>query len=324
MGIKYLNRYLRDNCSANSIKQISLSELRGKKVAVDISIYLYKYKGEDALIENIYSMLSIFRHYGIIPLFIFDGKPPIEKKELLMKRREDKLDAEREYNRLKENMELLDDYVERAEMVSNMDSLKKQFVFIQKEQIHKVKQLITAYGYSYYNAPREADELCALLVIKKIVWACLTEDMDLFVYGCNRVLRHFSLLNHTAILYNTKEILEELDMSHTEFREICVLSGTDYNLETDHNIFFIMKLFQKYKKSTTKEEEGSDFYSWLLNSTNHIKDYDLLMHVYAMFDITQLYEKKILEKIRINNGSIIQADLRGILEEDGFIFPSTC
>jgi len=67
-----------------------MSELSGKKIVVDISIYLYKYEAENALLENMYVMLSIFSYYNIIPIFIFDGKPPPEKKALLQKRKEDK------------------------------------------------------------------------------------------------------------------------------------------------------------------------------------------------------------------------------------------
>ena len=39
--------------------------------------------GENALLENFYLMISIFREYNIIPLFVFDGKPPKEKNDLL-------------------------------------------------------------------------------------------------------------------------------------------------------------------------------------------------------------------------------------------------
>ena len=42
MGIKGLNRFFKDNAST-AIKLISLAELSGKKIAVDISIYMYKY-----------------------------------------------------------------------------------------------------------------------------------------------------------------------------------------------------------------------------------------------------------------------------------------
>ena len=58
MGIKHLNRFFKEN-AGESIKFISLADLSGKKIAVDISIYMYKYASDDILIENIYLMLSI-------------------------------------------------------------------------------------------------------------------------------------------------------------------------------------------------------------------------------------------------------------------------
>ena len=89
MGIRYLNRFLKDNASP-SINLYNLAKLSGKKIAVDISIYIYRFAGDNTLIENIYLMLSIFRHYNIIPIFVFDGRAPVEKLELLQKRKEDK------------------------------------------------------------------------------------------------------------------------------------------------------------------------------------------------------------------------------------------
>ena len=206
MGIRNLNRHLRDNCP-ESIRCMNMADISGKRIAVDISIYLYKYEAENALLENMYVMLSIFRHYNIIPIFIFDGKPPVEKKALLIKRKEDRAEAQEEYVKLKISLESKDDDAEKQDIIVAMDQLKKQFVQINKEKIDKVKCLIRAYGATYYDAPGEADELCALLVIKKKVWACLSEDMDLFVYGCTRVLRYFSLIGHTVVLYYTKGIL---------------------------------------------------------------------------------------------------------------------
>lgn len=80
MGIRYLNNFLRQNCTNDAIETIHFSNMKGKKIAVDISIYMYKFEENDALIENMYLLLSMFCHYNIIPIFIFDGKPPAEKK----------------------------------------------------------------------------------------------------------------------------------------------------------------------------------------------------------------------------------------------------
>ena len=76
---------------------------------------------------------------------------------------------------------------------------------ITREDIETVQNLFDAYGIKYITAKGEADVLCASLVIKKKVFAVLTEDMDLFAYTCPYVLRYFSLANHTCILYDLKK-----------------------------------------------------------------------------------------------------------------------
>ena len=320
MGIKYLNKFLREE-ARDSIKFISIADISGKKIAVDISIYLYKYAADGSLIENIYLMLAVFRHYNVIPIFIFDGKPPTEKKELLQKRHDDKKEAEEEYKKLKHQVDnnVMDD-IEKQDIINNMDILKKKFVYIHKFDIANVKRLITAYGATYYDAPGEADEVCSLLVLKNKVWACLSEDMDMFVYGCTRVIRYISLLNHTIVLYDTKAILEQLGITQKELREICVLSGTDYNYniyesKNSPNLYKTLSHFKKYHKEKSKLE----FYDWLLEKTNYITDYDNLNKIYDMFDINK-NEFAFLENIKIINTNIVKTEVREILKTDGFIF----
>ena len=323
MGIKHLNRFLRTECS-DSIKFVSIEELSGKKIAIDISIYMYKFHADNVLIENIYLMLSIFRHYKITPIFVFDGKSPTEKKALLEKRSADKKEAEKQYNKLKkelvENKDI--DEEDKQEIISNMDVLKKQFVYITREKIDEVKELIRAYGATYYDAPGEADELCAQLVINNKVWACLSEDMDMFVYGCQRVIRYISLLNHTIVLYDNKKILNTLQMTQQELREICVISGTDYNMynadnKNTHNLQHTLKLFYMFKK----QKEESSFYEWLLKNTSYIEDYELLKNIYDLFDLKHC-NMETIENINIVNGPIIWEDIHNILQTDGFLFPS--
>jgi len=326
MGIKNLNRFLKQECE-NSIKMISLKELYGKKIVIDISIYLYKFEAENALIENIYLMLSVFAYYKIIPIFIFDGKPPNEKKECIQKRMECKKKAETEYYDLKKQVEDSQSPCQNVEgLQTKMDILKKKFVYMHKEKIEEVKKLIRAYGATYYDAHGEADELCAMLVIKKKAWACLSEDMDMFVYGCTRVLRYISLLNHTVVLYDTISILENLGITQKELREICVLSGTDYNGNIpDKNQFTLyqtLKLFKTYRKQ--KPVECLSFYDWLKNTTNiNIIEYDSLIKINEMFDLTAIEKQSYMQQmgnIQIMNGTVMKDEIIKILKEYGFIF----
>jgi flap endonuclease-1 len=296
-----------------------MSELSGKKIVVDISIYLYKYESENSLLENVYSMLSIFNYYNIIPIFIFDGKPPIEKKKLLKKRRQEREIAQEEYNKLKLQLDCKINNDEKQDIITLMDQLKTYIVQINKEKIEKVKSLIRAYGATYYDAIGEADELCALLVIKKKAWACLSEDTDLFVYGCTRVLRYFSLLEHTVVLYNTKSIYNELGMSEEEFKKICVLSGTDYNISGNNiSLNETMKYFQKFKKTN---EYNCDFYVWLSENTDYINDVELLNKIKAIFTL-DVNNKKLenYNNINIVNGPVRRNDIKAIMKEADFIF----
>jgi len=238
-------------------------------------------------------MLSVFKHYNVTPIFIFDGKPPAEKKELLQKRREDKKSAEEQYNSLRallENNINMDD-AEKQEILSNMDILKRTFVHISKTDIEAVKQLIRAYGATYYDAPGEADELCALLTIKGKVWACLSEDMDMFVYGCPRVIRYLSLLKHSAVLYDMNGIL---------------------------GLYDNMKYLKKYRKDNSSME----FCDWLGEKTNYKVDVNTLLKINDMFDLTNThFNIKKFEKIKIANCAVQRKELNDILRRDGFIFP---
>ena len=323
MGIRNLNRHLRDNCP-DSIRCMNMADLSGKRIAVDISIYLYKYETENALLENMYVMLSIFRYYNIIPIFIFDGKPPIEKKALILKRKEDKTEAQEEYMILKNVLETTndDDDIEKQNIIIAMEQLKKQFVQINKEKIEKVKCLIRAYGATYYDAPGEADELCALLVIKKKVWACLSEDMDLFVYGCTRVLRYFSLISHTVVLYYTKGILDELNITQKEFKEICVISGTDYNTNNDNNNINLTQTFKHFHKfKQSNDYNNNNFYDWLSKNTDYVYDIELLLNINKLFSLDITRDKMdSLNNIKIINCPVKQEEIENIMKEEDFIF----
>jgi 5'-3' exonuclease len=214
------------------------------------------------------------------------------------------------------------DDIEKQDIINNMDMLKKKFIYIQKSDIENVKRLIRAYGATYYDAPGEADEICALLVLKNKVWACMSEDMDMFVYGCTRVIRYLSLLNHTIVLYDTKSILERLGITQKELREICVLSGTDYNYNIDESknaptLYKTLSHFKKYHK----DKSNLDFYDWLIEKTNYITDYDILKKIHDMFDINKKDNALTnFENIKIINTNIVKGEIREILKTDGFIF----
>jgi hypothetical protein len=146
--------------------------------------------------------------------------------------------------------------------------------------------------------------------------------MDMFVYGCPRVIRYLSLLNHTAVIYDMKGILENLGITQKELREICVLSGTDYNNLNDENkntptLYSTLKYFKKYYR----EKSNKNFYDWLAENTNYIVDYENLRNIYNIFDLKNgHFEIKNFENIHIVNGPILKDKIISILKTVGFLF----
>lgn len=302
-------------CNHDAIKKTHLSEFAGKKIAIDASIYLYRFVGEEKLIEHYYLLISLFRHYEIIPVFVFDGEAPKEKQNLLKERRENKCRAEEKYKTIEKQLITLEDSEERQDLESEMMKLKKEFVRVREKDILKIKLLLQCSGICYIDAPGEADVLCAQLIHSNRVYACMSEDMDMFAYGCGRIIRHISLIKHTVLLYDLRTILHQLHMTIDEFRQVVVLSGTDYNKDESTNLKDSLALFYEYKRT-----EVPTFYEWLRLNTGYIKNYDNLRHAYDMFDVAKNINDNFIKGIDITVGEKNDQAVVNILEEDGFIF----
>ena len=91
MGIKDLNPFLKA-VSPELITDVMLSKYSGKKIAIDTSIYLYKflYKN-DRYIESFFKQINRLMTNNITPIYIFDGKPPAEKMQEIKSRQDKKL-----------------------------------------------------------------------------------------------------------------------------------------------------------------------------------------------------------------------------------------
>ena len=87
MGIRYLNSFLKKTCR-NSIRMIHLGELSNKRIVIDVSIYLYQFEGDGMLLDKMKRFITVLGQYNINPLFVFDGKPPVEKMNTIYHRRE--------------------------------------------------------------------------------------------------------------------------------------------------------------------------------------------------------------------------------------------
>jgi len=309
MGIKQLNKLIRYH---SPLKTINISELNGKTIVIDTMIYIYKYMANDSLLENIYMMCVLMRHHKIKPIFIFDGDKPEEKRDELNRRREQRKEAWLKYDKLIEDSN--NNELNSVKVKKELMKLKRQCIKIKSHHIEEIKKLITLLGMNYIVAEGEADKLCAELVINKEADACMSDDMDLFVYGCPYVLRLFNISRKTTILYDLNSILSYLNMSFYDFKIMCTLCGTDYNIEYNkHNIFKIYSKYNYYIKNV--DTDKITFLDWIVGEN---KNYDkkCICNTINMFNVKKNNNYKM-----ITNKFVDKINLYKLLEKEFFLNP---
>jgi flap endonuclease-1 len=317
MGIKNLNSYLTKKCSTHSIFKTSIQSISGKTIAIDISIYLYKYLNQNSLLENIYVMIHIFKANNINPIFVFDGKSPIEKWDTLKERYQNRKAAEETYLKLKAELEAIEinDSIKKEKM-KELNYIKQKTTKITKTHIANVKELIYAFGCIWIDAVGEADQLCAFLVNGGHAYGCLSDDMDMLLYGCPIIIRCFNLYDSTITIYNTENILKDLNMDLTHLRKIIILTGTDYN-KNIHNISIDLYESIDFYRKFAEQSEETDFYGWIQKYfPDHIKNIDRLDFVYKLFMLSDFH----FEYLPNNTKSIDYKKIQDLLEPEGFIF----
>ena len=112
---------------------------------------------------------------GITPIYIFDGKPPIEKKECIQERN-------KKANESKEKLSSATNQQER-------NQLEKSSIRIKKEHIDDLKLLFNFMGVSYFHPEGEAEAFASELCRIGYVDAVVSEDMDTLAYGCPVLIR---------------------------------------------------------------------------------------------------------------------------------------
>ena len=247
MGIKNLLKFLSDYPDVLKTKQSN--EYQSKKIAIDISILIYQVviairnsgsdltneKGEiTSHILGLFNKTLSFLDKGIIPVYVFDGKPPNLKQKILDTRKQIR----------KRALEKLE------EAQTEIDKIKylKRSVVISKEMIDQCRELLELMGIPYIDAVEEADSELANLCKNNMVYAVLTEDMDILTFGSPRIIRNLTSSKKEPIEIELYDVLNSLQLSYEQFIELCILFGCDYSPSIiDIKPHTIYKTYIKYK-----------------------------------------------------------------------------
>jgi len=258
MGIKNLNKFIKDKYPESMIS-IHLSSFAYKKVAIDISLYLFKYKavcGENWLSAFI-NLITSLRRNDIHCVFIYDGKSPIEKEHEKQKRKDEKEKLEKNVFLLEEALEnyhktgiidqILINLYNRGRSTSKQSLLihnksvdidwitdkikqkKQQIIDINPSDFEFTKKLFDILKVPYFSAPWEAEKLCSKLCLDGLVDAVLSEDTDVIAYGTPIFLSKIDTLNDTAVAIENEFLLSQMNFSQNQLLDLCIMSGTDYN-----------------------------------------------------------------------------------------------
>ncbi len=257
MGILNLSEILKKHCS-NAIHKRSLDTYKGRVVGVDVSIFLYKFVRNEMCLEGMIKLILRLLKNFILPVFIFDGRPPKEKSEVIEDRKEKReiLEVKREVlekcvnekdNQTKEqlienikeimknkneNVRLNDEeiiqLVEKENHHEELEKTKKNIIYIRSEHIELTKNICTFMGVPYIVSKGEAETLLANLSRDGIIDCIISEDTDVLVGGGKIFLRDFMLDSNQVTEYCLHGILDNLEFTYDQFIDMCILCGCDY------------------------------------------------------------------------------------------------
>lgn len=262
MGIKNLHPFLRKHCP-DIYRKVPLSRFQNQVLAVDVSIYLFKYKiifGNRWLDAFLHFITCLFEH-GIKLVFVYDTKAPPEKEmerklrsEARMKLRQ-KLEAiKRTWDIMKKDLIAEDDEfalsfnvedpvflqfisrqisptftLSKKTIEEEIQKIENSLTYISTKEFNLTKTLCDAVGIPYIDSEWEAEATCACLSNLGLVQGVITDDTDVLAYGATSMIYKINFEDLSCIEVRYENVLNDLSLTREQFLDFCILLGTDYN-----------------------------------------------------------------------------------------------
>jgi flap endonuclease-1 len=234
MGVRGLSSCLRW-ATPSASKSPDWADYKGKKIGIDILGLLYKAKAQRTHILVYLSQFMVrCRQYGIVPVPIYDGKPPDEKRPMLLKRAERRTEAATKLAVIQEAKQQVQiPEIRRLVIEKELQTLENIANYLTSEERELSKQFFYSCGVMSYNASGEADNILAYLARRGMINAVISNDYDLLARGVQVLLvpELYALPGDRSGWkeYTLSRILTESSLSYEQFVDMCVLMGCDYN-----------------------------------------------------------------------------------------------
>ena len=265
MGIKSLSKFLKDKYP-NIFELIHISQYAYKRVAIDMSLYMCRFKtaywnariyGPYPWLNAFIRLVAVLRKNEIHCVFIYDSGFTKDKEEERKQRKEDRQKRERRvydletaieaYHSTGEVKPILLEFQDkrklhkpillRQNIVSvniravedAVEKMRGQLISITPEDFAITKKVFDILQVPYFNAPIEAETMCADLCIQGKVDAVLSEDTDVLAYGAPVFLSKIDTRDESCLSINYSELLKQMEFTDDQFLDFCIMCGTDYN-----------------------------------------------------------------------------------------------
>jgi flap endonuclease-1 len=248
MGILYVELGVKigDIIPEEAVEKSSLQKLSGKSVALDTYNILYQFiatiRGPDGRplmdrrgritshLSGLFFRTVNFLEEGLLPVYVFDGRPPELKRKTIERRRELRMEALEEYEKAlaAKDFEAARRYAQRA-------------ASLEAYMVESSADLLKAMGVPYVMAPAEGEAQAAYMASKGSVYASGSQDMDSLLFGSPRLVRNLSIVGRRKLprrneyvevepeIIHLQKLLESLEITREQLVDIGLLVGTDYS-----------------------------------------------------------------------------------------------
>lgn len=317
MGIKDFYKYLKTK-HPDCFVPVHFSQFNYQKVAIDMMnlLYIYKARHKDHWLQLVISFLFHLRRQFIHPICVFDGQSHPLKYDTVQKRRTEREKGKTRLEQLKLDLQLYNDTgqindnfqnflhtnahkdllskLTRQPIVSRvLEHIDKQYsnydIHFRSSEIDTLKTIIEAMGICVLTAKNDGEALCSYLSATEKVDLVMSNDSDVFFFGCKRVIIKFT--EEGGYLLEMDSILAKMELTHEQFIDLCLLCGTDFN--TSIRGIGFCRAYALIKQHQT------------IKNVNLTLDYDLLDEIKKMtipeVDHYPIFFSKPIDKISFNS-----------------------
>lgn len=209
----------------------------------------------EQLLQKLYlrvlNSLIVFMNNGVTPILVFDGTAEIEKTSEREKRREERLKKINKIKEIRNQMELIpihlrnvknlgnvpkdlwEQAIKYTELETEIKKLMSTQVSLHYDEMDAVKILLQDLGIPCIVAENEGEMFCAELAVSNQTAATFSSDSDCLALG---IQFYFDSITGTKkgkggfiSGVTLGPVLQELSLNMEEFRDFCILLGSDFN-----------------------------------------------------------------------------------------------